>query len=115
MNRGPYLLLIIGGSIIALAIIYALVFGTFWQEAEVLFPLPWFQLTLIDLYLGFFLFAGWIWFREESAGKAIIWIVVLCLLGNLAACVYAILALAKSKGDWPSFWMGSAIDMKAHQ
>ena len=107
MLMRPLLLLFLGAIIMILAIAYAMIYGSFWEEAKVLFPLPWFQLSMIDLYLGFFLFGGWILFRESSRGKAIGWIVALCLLGNLAACVYALLALIGSRGNWMAFWMGN--------
>jgi len=106
MPRVPNIFLLLGGIIMVLAIIYVLVFGNFLDEARVLFPLPWFQLTLIDLYLGFFLFGGWILFREESRAKAVGWIVVICVLGNLAACIYALKALVQSRGNWTAFWLG---------
>ncbi len=104
-------LLIVGAVVIASAIIYALVAGNFMAEARAMFPLPWFQLSMVDLYLGFLLFAGWVLFRERSRGIAVVWIVLLLTLGNLTACVYAIRALVRSGGDWTRFWLGDhAID-----
>lgn len=100
------LLLLLGAIVIGLAIVYAMVFGTFIEEARAVLPLPWFQVTIVDLYLGFFLFGGWIFCRESSRPRALGWLVLLCLLGNLAACIYAILAMRNSQGDWSRFWMG---------
>ena len=88
------------------AIIYALVTGNFLEEAGLLFPLPWFQLALADLYLGFLLFGGWILYRERSHGRAVGWIIILCLLGNIASCIYAVRALVQARGDWQQFWLG---------
>ena len=105
MHRG-LLLLLLAAFIMALGIVYAFVFGHFIAEAKVLFPLPWFQLTLLDLYLGFFIFSGWIFFREPSHAAAVVWLIAICLLGNLAAGIYAVLALIKANGDWIQFWMG---------
>ena len=106
MNR-PVAFLIAGVILMVSVIVYALVAGSFMEEAAVLFPSPWFQLTLVDLYLGFILFACWIFARESRRGVAIGWLIALCLLGNLAACIYAALAFVQAKGDRRVFWLGS--------
>ena len=54
--RRCLILLIAGAVVIASTIIYALVAGNFTAEAVTMFPLPWFQLSMVDLYLGFLLF-----------------------------------------------------------
>lgn len=100
-------LLTIGAVVVAAAIAYAFIVGDFFAEAEVMLPLPWFHLSMVDLYIGFFLFAGWILFREASTPRAIIWIVLLCLLGNVLSCIYALRAAVISQGDWRQFWMGA--------
>lgn len=100
------ILLALGGFTMAIVIAYGFIVGNFFQEARLLFPAPWFQVTLIDLYMGFFLFSGWILFRERSRKTAVIWIVLLLTLGNLASCAYALLAAAKSRGNWHEFWLG---------
>lgn len=99
-------LLIAGAVIMAAVIVYGFVAGQFMQEASVLFPLPWFQVTLADLYLGFALFGGWIFYRESSRGTATLWLISLCLLGNLAACLYAGIAMRRCQGNWRQFWIG---------
>ena len=107
MNRRIALLLL--GALFMLAVIvYGFTVGSFFDEAALLFPSPWFQVTLIDLYLGFALFACWIFSRESNRGVAVIWIIALCLLGNLAACVYAAKALKQAHGNRHTFWFGSA-------
>ena len=98
--------LLIGAVIMAAAILYAFVAGDFFAEAETMFPLPWFQLAMVDLYVGFLLFGGWILFREPSRPKAIGWILLVCVLGNLASCIYAVRAIVQCGGDWRRFWMG---------
>ena len=105
MQRCMHVLLL-GAAIMVAAIIYAFVAGDFFGEAETMFPLPWFQLAMIDLYIGFLLFGGWILYRESSRPVAFGWIVLLCLLGNLASCIYAVRAIATCGGDWRRFWMG---------
>ena len=101
------LLLGVGAVVMGAAIIYALTFGDFLLEASILFEHPWFHVSLIDLYVGFLLFCGWIVFRERSRGRAAAWIVLILTLGNFAACVYALVAAIKANGDWRAFWLGS--------
>lgn len=98
--------LILGAIVMTAAIAYAFIIGDFFTEAEVMLPLPWFHLSMIDLYIGFFLFAGWIVYREASTPRAIVLIVLLCLLGNVLSCLYALRAAIVANGDWRQFWMG---------
>lgn len=62
---------------------------------------PWGKGTLLDLYVGFMLVAGWIAWRERSIPKAAGWFVLLCGLGNLATLAYLLIASrgAHSVGD----------------
>jgi prepilin signal peptidase PulO-like enzyme (type II secretory pathway) len=108
--RTAVVLLIVGFLIMAGAIGYALIAGDFFKEAGPLLDLPWFHLSMIDLYVGFFLFSGWILFRERSRPIAIAWIFALLLLGNLTSCVYALVAALRAKGDWTAFWLGHRAD-----
>ena len=63
-------------------------------------------MTVIEVYVGFALFAGWIWSREPYAAVAGAWIVALCLLGNLVAGCYLVLAARRSRGNPSMFWLG---------
>jgi hypothetical protein len=103
------LLLTLGVLIMAGSIAYAMVVGDFFAEAAVLFRYPWFHLSMIDLYVGFLLVAGWILFRERSRLTAIVWVVLVLALGNLASCLYALLVAIRSRGDWRWFWMGHRV------
>lgn len=97
----------IGAIIMAAAIAYGFIIGDFFAEAELMLPLPWFHISMIDLYVGFALFAGWIIYREKSIARAAIWIVLLMTLGNLLSCIYVALAATRARGDWLAFWQGS--------
>ena len=105
MQRSIFLLML-GAVLMVIVIAYGFVVGNLLEEAKVLFPSPWFQVALIDLYLGFAIFSGWIIYREKTRARAIVWIVLLCLLGNLASCIYAAMALVACKGDMERFWSG---------
>ena len=90
----------------AAGITYAFVVGHFFEEARVLFPYPWFQMSMLDLYSGLSLFSGWIIFREKSLARSVAWIIALVLLGNLATFAYAFLVAQRADGDWQVFWLG---------
>ncbi|MHC5024778.1 MAG: DUF1475 family protein [Planctomycetota bacterium] len=99
--------LTVGVLVMTASITYALMYGEFFQEAEVLFEFPWFHLSMIDLYTGFFLFSGWILYRERSLPVAVAWIVLVLTLGNLTSCLYALVAAARANGEWRTFWLGA--------
>jgi hypothetical protein len=105
--RRPLILLLAAATIMAITIIYGLAAGSLITEAGDLLAYPWYRVTLIDLYIGFFIIGGWVAFREARPQVAIIWIILFCLLGNLATAIYAVLAILRADGDWRKFWMGS--------
>lgn len=105
--RRAIIVLSFGFLIMAAGIAYAMIVGDFFDELHIMRPLPWFHLSMLDLYVGFLLFAGWILFREKTLVRAFIWIALLLSLGNLTACFYGIVALIRAGGDWKTFWMGS--------
>ena len=103
------LLLIAAALIMGLVIVYGFMKGSLLEEAKMLFPSPWFQVTFIDLYLGFAIFSGWIIYRENNRTRAVVWIVLLCLFGNFASCIYAAIAMMSSKGNVERFWSGNRV------
>ncbi len=97
-----------GGFAGAMAVLigHALVTGAFWQEGSLLLSLAWGRVTLADLYVGFGLFSGWVLFRERHVGRALVFVVLTLSLGNLFTCIYVLIALLGSRGDWAKFWLG---------
>jgi hypothetical protein len=87
-------------------ILYALTVGDIWAEGLQLLSMPWGIVSLVDLYTGFILFAGWIAYREKSIGRAAIWIILLLILGFFLGCIYAFVAFQTSNGSWRRFWLG---------
>ena len=87
-------------------LIYAFAVGDFGSEGGQLLAMPWGVVSLVDLYVGFVLFSGWIVFRERSALRSIPWVALMMVLGFWTASLYALLALHKSGGDWRRFWLG---------
>ncbi|MFK7759017.1 MAG: DUF1475 domain-containing protein [Phycisphaerales bacterium] len=74
------------------ALIYGFGYGNGWAEVRVLMDYPWFVVSLVDVYVGFILFACWIALREKPL-VAVLWIVPLMTLGNVFAGIYFIRAL----------------------
>ena len=96
----------LGMLCMAAAILYASLYGNFRQEGSLLLTIPWGMVSLVDLYVGFTLFSGWILYREHSLLQAGIWILGMMLFGFLTGCVYTFIALQRSQGDWKRFWLG---------
>jgi len=89
-------------------LVYGFTVGDFATEGSQLLSMPWGIVSLVDLYVGFALFSGWIVYRERSAARSAIWIVLMLVLGFWTASLYTWLALQSSQGDWRRFWMGAA-------
>ncbi len=87
-------------------LIYAFTAGDLSQEGSVLLSMPWGIVSLVDLYVGFTLFSGWIVYREKSLVRSVIWVVLMMILGFFTASLYVFIALQTSGGDWRRFWMG---------
>jgi hypothetical protein len=100
--------LLIGGCLVTMtaAITYGLVAGDFWGEGRVIMRMPWGVISIIDVYAGGALFAGWIAARERSLLRTAGWVVAIFVLGNFATSLYALVALQSSGGDATLFWLG---------
>lgn len=105
--RNAALLAFIGLVAMGAVLVYGFIAGDFFDEGGALVSMPWGIVSLVDLYVGFALFSGWIAYRESSRGKALIWIFLVMLLGFFAASLYTLLALRGSGGSWAHFWMGA--------
>ncbi|MGD2162453.1 MAG: DUF1475 family protein [Anaerolineales bacterium] len=87
-------------------LIFGFTIGDFTGEGAELLAMPWGIVSLVDLYVGFILFSGWILYREGLNVKSIIWVVLMMVLGFFTGALYTFLALRASEGDWARFWMG---------
>jgi hypothetical protein len=92
---------------------HAISLGSFREDGSVLLALVWGRVTLADLYVGFALFSSWVVFREASALRALVVVGLVLTLGNAFAALYVLLALVKSRGSWPRFWLGHRFTMAA--
>jgi hypothetical protein len=105
MRAAPWL---IGTSLAAMtaALVWGFTTGDFWREGAALMAMPWGVVSIVDVYAGGALFAGWIAARERSWPRTAAWVVAIVVLGNLATAVYALLAWRASAGDPQRFWLG---------
>ena len=42
-------------------LIYGFAWGDFWKDGGALMDNPWGVVSLVDVYVGFLLFLGWVW------------------------------------------------------
>lgn len=102
----------LGVLAMTVALINGFVNGDGGAELAALVSMPWGIVSLVDLYVGFTLFAIWIAYREASPVQAVIWIVLLMVLGFFIGALYMFIALMKSDDDWNRFWLGARTDTK---
>ena len=84
--------------------------GNFSRDGGELLANPWGIVSIVDLYVGFALFSLWIAFRETKLLVAVIWIILMMVLGFFTGSVYVLVALYASKGDWVKFFLGGRAD-----
>ncbi len=87
-------------------LIYGFIEGDFFADGAKIFSNPWGIVSLVDLYVGFILFSGWIIYREKALLPSIIWVIMMMVLGFWAGALYTLIALQTSGDDWKRFWMG---------
>lgn len=100
------ILAITGTITMFLTLVYGFIAGDFFKEGSILLTLAWGKVSLIDVYIGFFLFAAWVIYREEKWMTAVLWIVSIMVLGNFITCLYATVALYNTGEDFKQFWLG---------
>ena len=88
-------------------LIYGFGWGDFWEDGAALMDNPWGIVSLVDVYVGYFLFLGWIWIREDLLLTKLLCAVAILVGGNLFACLYALFALGQSKGKLDQFFLGN--------
>lgn len=60
---------------------------------------PWGWVTIIDVYLGFLVFGGYLCVREGRAARAVPWLAAIAVLGNVATAVYVLWVLWRAGWD----------------
>lgn len=97
-------------SITLLAMTAVLIFGftvgDFSSDGAMILANPWGIVSLVDLYAGFILFSIWIAYRENSVPSAMIWIVLMMILGFWTGSIYVLINAIKAKGNWKELLLG---------
>jgi len=81
--------------------------GSFAEDGNMILNNPWGIVSLVDLYVGFILFAMWMSFREKDLLHAIVWVISIMVLGFFTGALYVLIALYTSKNDWLTFFLGA--------
>lgn len=100
----------LGTISMAVVLLNGFINGNFSRDGGELLMNPWGIVSLVDLYVGFFLFSLWIAFREKKVLTAVIWIVLLMVLGFFTGSVYVLVVLYTSNGDWVKVFLGDRAD-----
>ena len=101
------ILALLGFIVMSVSIITGFIIGDFTGEGSIIISLIWGRISLIDIYIMFFIFAGWIYYREVKFSKFFIWFIFLLVFGAATASLYIYLALNKSNGNWNQFWLNN--------
>lgn len=83
--------------------------GGGWAAVQELMDAPWYVVTLIDVYAGLVLVAGWVAVREPTWWRAILWGVLVLTLGNVMTGIYLVVAAIGARGDLRRFMLGARI------
>ncbi|NMC47615.1 MAG: DUF1475 family protein [Chloroflexi bacterium] len=100
------ILTIFGALAMGWALFHGFTKGDLRAEGSLIGSMPWGVVSLVDVYVGFFLFSGWVIYREKSILIALLWVISFLVLGNFVTSIYALLALFHSSGNWKKFWLG---------
>lgn len=95
-------------AIMAGTLFYGFMKGDFWEDGGELLENPWGIVSLIDVYVGFFLFIGWVIYRESCPWIMLAWSLAILVGGNLVSAFYAVVALLQSNGNPRIFFLGDA-------
>lgn len=104
---------LIGLIAMTAVLVYGFVAGDFLADGAELLSNPWGIVSLVDLYVGFILFSGWIIYREKSVLRTIVWVFFMMTLGFFTGALYTFIALQSSDGDWQRFWLGKHAETKS--
>lgn len=80
--------------------------GSISEEGSLLLDTVWGRMSLIDIYVGAALIAGWVYLREANPWVLLVWIPVFIVLGHGGTALYAAIAAFRSD-DATSFLLGA--------
>ncbi len=87
----------ISSLVMTFMIIFSLLTGNFFEHGSILMGLVWGQMSLVDLYVGFFLVYLWIYYKESRLLPRLIWAILLIVTGSLATALYILIESYRAK------------------
>jgi hypothetical protein len=69
---------------------WASVRGDFGAEFAAITAMPWGQVSLVDLYIGFGLYGAAVWVVEDKLGTKFLWAVPIIILGNAWSLIWVV-------------------------
>ena len=106
------ILAVAGTAFMFLTLLYGFTAGDLFKEGSILMSMAWGKVSLIEVYIGFFLFSGWVVFREEKWLTAVFWVLAIMILGNFITCLYVTILLFRCNEDYKLFWLGKHYQIK---
>jgi len=105
MTEAKVIVLILA-IVMGVTLVYGYTQGDLAADGAVMLSIPWGIVSLVDVYVGFTLFSGWMVFREPSRLRALLWVFLIMVLGFFTAGLYTYPALQASPEDWRRVWLG---------
>jgi hypothetical protein len=62
--------------------------GDFGAEFAAITAMPWGQVSLVDLYLGFILYFAAVWLVEDKLSSKLVWAIPVFVLGNAWSLIW---------------------------
>ena len=87
----------LGVAAMTIALIYGFTSGDFSGEGGQILDLIWGRVTLIDLYVGVAIIAGFVFWRERSLPVSIAWLAMFVVLGHWATALYVLVASVRAR------------------
>jgi hypothetical protein len=69
--------------------------GDFGAEFAAITNMPWGQVTLVDLYIGFGLYAAAVWLVEDKLTVKLLWALPIIVLGNAWSLMWVVVRWEK--------------------
>lgn len=97
---------LLAAAIVTAAVVWASISGGGLGVLRAMMGEPLYLATLVDLYAALGLLVGWIWIRERSVVRLLLWSLAMLLTGAVAAGIYVAIAAGRARGDLPRFMLG---------
>ena len=87
---------IVGFGVIAVAIVVGVFTGGVSEQGRTILGLPWGRVALVDTYVALLTVWAWIAWRERDVLRAVVWLLVVVVLGSLAVTAYVLTAALRA-------------------